>query len=136
VLHRRTGLPLLVVGKGSQSTTAEADVVTSVLMKEFQVPVRWNVPEGCDTIESADAARAILEKINVQSIVLITNISHMKRAEVAFKKVGFKVNPAPVNFYFYEKRRYAVVDFLPWCRALYRSNQMIKEQLGAIWNRL
>lgn len=136
VLHRRTGLPLLVVGKGPQSTTAEADVVTSVLTKEFQVPVRWNVPEGRDTIESADAARAILEKINVQSIVLVTNISHMKRASVAFKKAGFKVNPAPVNFYFYEKSRYAFVDFLPWCGALYRSNQMIKERLGAIWNRL
>ena len=136
VLHRRTGLPLLVVGKGSRSKTAEADVVTSVLTKEFLVPVRWNVPEGRDTIESADAVRTILEKINIQSIVLITNISHMKRAVVAFEKAGFKVNPAPVNFYFYAKDSYTFVDFLPWCGALYRNNLMIKERLGTIWNLL
>jgi len=126
---------ILEVVKGTQSLTAEADAMTSVLTKEFQVPVRWNVPKGRDTIESADAVKSVLEKIKIQSIVLVTNVSHMKRAAVAFKKAGFKVNPAPVNFNFYNKRRYAFIDFLPWCNALYRSNQMIKERLGKIWTK-
>ena len=135
MLHRRTGLPLLVVGRGPEaSDVAEANAVAAVLTDEFRVPVRWVVPEGRDTIESAAAAWTTLKNEDIFSIVLVTNYSHMGRARVAFQEAGFEVYPAPT--YYHGTRSQTLLHFLPWAYALAQSSHAINEWLGVVWTQL
>lgn len=131
-LHRRTGLPILVVGERIiPSRETEADVTARVLRDEFGIPVHWVVGEGRDTIESATASAGILLPAGIEEIALVTSATHMTRASIAFRKAGFTVLPAPTGGW--TERELGLRDFLPSAAGMSRSSHAIREWLGRIW---
>jgi uncharacterized SAM-binding protein YcdF (DUF218 family) len=82
-------------GMPGETTVSEA----SVLGQEAR---RLNVPpenillekKSQNTHDQAVEVKKIADPLRVKSVLLVTSFTHMKRALLAFEKVGFKVYPA------------------------------------------
>jgi uncharacterized SAM-binding protein YcdF (DUF218 family) len=85
-------------GMPGKATVSEA----SVLAQEAR---RLKVPAGDILLEKksnntrnqAVEVKRIADRLRMKSILLVTSFSHMKRALMAFEKVGFKVYPASAD---------------------------------------
>jgi uncharacterized SAM-binding protein YcdF (DUF218 family) len=131
-LYRKHRLPILIVGERViPSRRTEADVGAELLKEEFQVPVRWIVEEGRDTIESAGAASRILLMVGIKNIALVTSPRHMPRAVAAFENVGFTVYPAPTTLR--PERTLSAADFIPSNRGFGLAKLAMNEWLGRLW---
>ncbi len=95
-LQRKTGLPVLVsggeVGKGAPPV---AVLMRESLTQDFQVPVRWTEDRSSDTWQNARDSAAILRSAGINSIYLVTNAWHERRALMAFAGTGLTVTAAP-----------------------------------------
>lgn len=134
-LHRRSMLPIMVVGERVvPSEETEAEVTARLIRDEFHIPVRWVAGLGRDTLESAVAARDILAPLKISKIALVTDTSHIGRARLAFEAVGFDVMAAPTGFK--PKRALGLRDFLPSAKGFSVSVRAINELLGRVWTHL
>ena len=101
------------------------------------VPSRAIVKETSDgtLYDSAVGIRQIAKQRDLgRAIILVTSALEMRRASLAFTDVGFKVIPAPTNFYAslpgekYE-RRVSARDFLPSAEALLLTTDVVEEYI-------
>lgn len=98
LLHKRTGLPLLVSGgTGRDEGLTEAELMADALAHEFGVPVRWREARSRDTFENARYCALLLEPLALRKIALVSHTWHMPRAAAAFRRSGFEVVPAPTG---------------------------------------
>ena len=134
-LHKKTGLPIMVVGgKPIPSALSEGEAMENLIEEEFHVPVRWVETQAKDTEDSAFSSFKMLNRDGIANILLVTDASHMRRAELAYSKVGFKVIPAPINFIGVEK--ISVRSFLPSAGALSSSTLALNEWFGIAWGKI
>ncbi|TPG61093.1 YdcF family protein [Roseomonas nepalensis] len=98
VLHRATGLPLLVTG-GPNSPGAEplGTVMARSLGTDFGTPARWVEPAARDTRDNAVLSAALLRPEGIGTVLLVTHAWHMARAVEAFRRAGLVPLPAPVR---------------------------------------
>jgi uncharacterized SAM-binding protein YcdF (DUF218 family) len=130
-LHKRTSLPIAVVGgKLPGRSRSEASTVVEVLRDDFHLEAKWREDSAENTWQSADKIAPILAGEGVKKIVLVTYLSHMPRAELAFRRKGFEVLPAPTGFS--APAPLNVYSFLPDSAALDSSAWAIKEWLGRL----
>ena len=67
VMHRLTGLPILVTGgAGPRERTSPAVLMRDALETEFGVPVRWVETDSRNTFENAVNSAALLKAIGFQ----------------------------------------------------------------------
>lgn len=99
ILHKKTGLPLLISGGTPYSSMSEAAAAAAYLV-ELAVPKAKIITEETsrDTIENAAFTRRICEAKGYKNIILVTSAYHMPRSMYLFKKAGFtSVTPFPVG---------------------------------------
>ncbi len=96
-LHRQTGLPLLVTGKGGGDAyfPAESMTMEDILRKQHGLQPRWVEVEAVDTLENALFSACLLQPIGMRTIALVTDPVHMPRSRALFQSAGFDVLPAP-----------------------------------------
>ena len=133
VLHRRTGLPLLVTGglglAGDEHSVAR--LMKQVLENEFSVPVRWSEEHARNTLQNATFSMKLLAPAGVRTIVLVTHASHMARSKRIFERAGFQVLPAGTGF---RGRTWLTWrSFLPSLAGLYASSTFLHEAIGMLW---
>ncbi len=99
-IARQTGLPVLVTGGRVRPTDAVsiAELMQRALRDEFNTPARWLEEQSRDTRENAIDSARILHAQGVDTIVLVTHYSHMRRAMAMFEAQGLHVIPAPTGF--------------------------------------
>ena len=130
-LYRQTGLPILVSGgRGYDNRVAQADVMASILEREFQVPVAWREGNSLTTWENAAYSRDILRPFGVDRVLLVTQAFHMKRSVASLARVGLTVLPAPTYFLGNFDRALTVRDFFPGLSGFQLSNFALHEHLG------
>ena len=96
VLHRETGLPVLVTGGVLRPGTMPiAEILAQSLREEFSTPVRWVEPQAADTWGNAERSAAMLAKDGITSVYVVTHPWHMRRALIAFAHFGVIARPAP-----------------------------------------
>lgn len=98
VLHRQTGLPVLVSG----GVVDDLPVTVGALMAEsmagdFNVPVRWVEARSPTTWENAEYSAAMLKEAGIRRVFLVTHAWHMRRALLSFRRFGIDAVPAPVR---------------------------------------
>lgn len=131
-LHRRTGLPILVVGgRPRPSTLSEGEAARRLLEDEWGVPVRWLEGEARDTEESAFNSFKILNREGIGTILLVTHFYHMVRGEFIFMRAGFQVIPAAMGFK--TQAPFTAYDLLPSAGALSVSTWVLNEWFGLAW---
>lgn len=135
VLHRRTGLPILVSGGSPDgSSIDEAQTMRRLLEQEFGTAVRWSENRSANTLENARQAHHMLQREGIRRICLVTHAWHMPRARLAFEHAGFEVIAAPTAHA--TRYRITVMDLLPDPEALRDSALFFHEVIGTVWYRL
>ncbi|NNU43648.1 YdcF family protein [Ramlibacter montanisoli] len=96
-LHRQSGLPLLLTGKGTgdHPYAAESQKMVEILHQQYRITPRWVEAESFDTLENALYSRCILAGAAITRVALLTDPVHMPRARALFEAAGFHVVPAP-----------------------------------------
>lgn len=96
-LHAATGVPLLIVGKGTGDSgfEAESEKMEDILLRRFGIGPRWVETESLDTRENARFAWCLVSSMGVRRVALVTDPHHMPRARRQFERAGFDVIPAP-----------------------------------------
>lgn len=128
-LARETGLPVLVAGgRPAGFGASEAELMRTVLQREFGVTVRWAETTSRDTRENARRAAQILRPAGVRRIVLVVHGFDVPRAQAEYEAAGFEVTIAATRL-----ARVAdgqVTDFLPSAGALLTSYYAVYEMAG------
>jgi uncharacterized SAM-binding protein YcdF (DUF218 family) len=128
-LSRRTHLPILVT-----SDPRNAHTMAVSLTRDFQMPPRWIDAEAHDTYENARNSARMLHADHVNSILLVTSTTHMRRSVREFTATGLSVTAAPDQVLIrnaetpYEP--YPLFRYMPSAEAMLRSNRAVYELLG------
>jgi uncharacterized SAM-binding protein YcdF (DUF218 family) len=88
--------------------------------------------ESHTTYENAVRCRQLLEERHLHRIVLVTEATHMFRAERCFRKQGLEVTPSACN-YLATDFDWEVVTFVPRAGAAERMHEVLHEWLGTLW---
>ena len=130
-LQRQTHLPLLVSGGAPDGAgNSEATLMARSAKEDFGVAVRWIEDQASNTFQNASMSADILQKENIQNILLVTDAIHMPRAQAAFEHAGLKVEPAPSVFI--AGNGYDLSRFIPNAQSLKNSHYAIHEWLGLL----
>jgi len=133
-LQRATGLPVLLTGGGVYAgNEPEADLMQRALKDQFGIGARWLERDSRNTAENAQFSAALLRKNGIDSVVLVTHASHMRRAARSFERAGLHVVPAPTHYYSVPDARPAFLAWLPSATALRVSNATLYELTGLFW---
>lgn len=118
-LHKKTGLPIMVVGgKGSTSTVPESKVIQQHLTEYFNIPTVWLEINSRDTWENAKNAKKLFTEKQISSFYLVTSAWHMPRALSVFEKFGMQPTPAPTDFILVNGTIMSFSHWLPSARML------------------
>lgn len=100
-LARQSGLPLVFSGGSGWGakdiSVSEAEVAEAVLLNSFDMRLNYKESSSRDTQENAANSWALLSKQGITKIALVTHTTHMSRASLEFKGVGFEVVEAAVG---------------------------------------
>lgn len=134
-LAERTRLPILVSGGRLPSARRpEAEAMADALGRDFHRPVRWIEGTSLDTRENARLSVPMLNAAGIRHVLLVTDVSHMRRAQALFEAAGMPVTPAPTDYY--ANGPINVLSFLPSGTAMRRSAWATHEWVGLLWARL
>lgn len=133
-LKRRTFLPLYVSGgRPGGELRAEAELMQSVLQKDFGVEVNGVETESKTTYENALYTSTMLKKRGITRIFLVTTANHMPRSTQAFEHFGIEAIPAPTGFYGSGERLLRVNGLVASTWAYRTSVLAIHEMAGRMW---
>ncbi|NPB08408.1 MAG: YdcF family protein [Aquificae bacterium] len=132
LLHRETGLPLILSGGASLKAIPEAEVMKKLLLA-FGVSEEKIFADlmSRDTGENARFVSEICRRKNWKKIALVTSAFHMRRASELFRREGFQVIPYPTDFKF--EGRYNFYSVFPKYSVFYDSSIAIREYLAILF---
>lgn len=90
-LARTSQLPILISG-------VEAPAMASTLIQDFGLEARWQESLSEDTDQNARFTAEMLGKLGLKKIVLVTDVWHMGRSQMAFAHYGVHALAAPTDF--------------------------------------
>ena len=136
LLHKKTGLPIIITGGSPFTAYPEADAVARWL-EEAGVPRKalLTEPAARDTIESAANVKKLCDEKGYKKILLLTFAYHMPRSVFLFKKAGFTdLVPFPVARRAMPGAKRDLTDYLPGSSLEARA--ALNERLGLLVYRL
>ena len=135
LLHRASGLPILVTGgKPGGGTLAEGRIMQHVLQSEYGIAPRWIEDTALTTWDNARFSAALLKQAGVRRIALVSHAWHLRRAVPLFEAQGLSVIPAGIQFS--GTRVDSLLDLFPTPAGLRNSTFALHEWLGILWYKL
>ena len=139
-LYHAGKAPLIIASGGKvwprRQRQSEADAMR-VVLNAFGVPDDAIVTEdrSRNTRQNAMFTADLVASQGIRRVLLVTSALHMPRAEAAFKRAGFDVVPAAVDFI----RRFNspwILKVLPRAASLKGNSSLFMEHLGHLVYRL
>jgi uncharacterized SAM-binding protein YcdF (DUF218 family) len=131
-LQHKTQLPILITGGDiAYEPPPVADVMRDTMVQDFKTPVRWVENRSRDTWENARDSAAILRANGIDSIYLVTQPWHERRALLAFAGTGITVTAAPGPLHRPPQAR--AEDFVPQVSAWATTFFAMHEWIGCLW---
>ena len=132
VLHRQTGLPLLVSGgEVFVEYGREAVIMRDILVSFGVAPAQIILEDrSLNTTENARFTAPILRDRGWRRPLLVTSAFHMPRSVEEFQRAGVSVAPYPVGFYTSRRYHWTLLDVVPSGSALRGTSIALKEYLG------
>lgn len=132
LLHKRTGLPILVSGGVIRADAPPiAHAMARVLATEFDAPPRWIEDRSATTWENAAFAATALRDDGVRAAFVVTHAWHMRRSLLAFRRTGLSATAAPTHFT--GPARPDAGSFVPNAHAWSQARFALHEWLGLAW---
>ena len=132
IIHKQTGLPIILSGGAPMSALPEAEVMKSVLLSlGVDKGSIYTEAKSRDTEGNAKEVKSLCEKLRCKKVILVTSAYHMKRSVLSFEQAGLNVIPYPTDF----KRdlSYNLYSFMPKMGVLADSYKALREYLGLLW---
>ena len=132
LLHKRTGLPILVSGgvlRPGEPPIAHA--MARVLAGEFDAPPRWIEDRSATTWENAAFSAAVLGGERVRAVFVVTHGWHMRRSLLAFGRTGLAATAAPTHFT--GPASPDAGSFVPNAHAWSQARYAMHEWIGLAW---
>ena len=130
-LARETGLPVYVSGgKPSGGQLAEGTLMSELMAREFNEPVKWVDAAAETTREQALIVAQDLKAQQIGRIALVTDAVHMPRAQRAFELAGLAVISAPTGYT--AQRPFAPYQLIPGPTALRDSHVALREWVSQL----
>ncbi|MBW4053265.1 MAG: YdcF family protein [Proteobacteria bacterium] len=120
---RRTGLPILVTGRGMEAVTMQVS-----LARDFRVQTKWVDEAAEDTYDNAHDAARILQAVGITRVILVTSDTHLRRAAQEFEAAGLRIVPAPADVW--APREIGTMRYVPTATGLLRSYTAVYELVG------
>jgi uncharacterized SAM-binding protein YcdF (DUF218 family) len=136
VIHRLTGLPIIITGGRvypQQKKEPEATVAKRALM-EFGTDPSLIITETRSR-NTWENARYVKEMTGGPVIILVTSAFHMPRSVLSFEAYGIEAVPAPTDFRVDQTER-TFTDYLPSMGRLYNCSTALHEHIGLLYYRL
>lgn len=131
-LHKQTGLPILLTGGSVRGETlSEARLMAETLTSAFAIRPDWLEEKSRNTWENARFSWQLLQKQQIDHILLVTHAAHMQRAKAAFTRQGFTVTAAPLGFQ--SRTPLQALHFFPSASALEQLQYACHEWIGRLW---
>lgn len=131
-LHRLTGLPVLVTGgKPEEDFESLAYYMHEALTDDYGISPVWMEDASATTAENAENSAAILRRHGVESVFLVSQAFHLRRAAAVFANTGIHVVPAPARFT--EPVPLEPFHLLPDPKGLQMGYWAVHEYLGILW---
>ena len=132
LLHKRTGLPILVSGGVLRDGAPPiAHAMARVLATEFDAPPRWIEDRSATTWENAAFTAATLREDDIRTVFVVTHAWHMRRSLLAFRRTGLSAIAAPTHFT--GPARPDFVAFVPSAHAWSQARFALHEWIGLAW---
>lgn len=126
-----TGLPVLITGGGRATESADIEAQRmDDLLRQLGGQAHWLETRSRTTWENALYSAPLLKEAGIDTVVLITDAWHMRRAVRCFQAQGIRVIAAPTAF-----RNGAYTDaraFIPDSAALHDVGDALREWLGIL----
>lgn len=132
-LWHRVSLPVLVTGgpTGSHGAPTHAARMAGVLTADFAIPVVWQEAASLNTWQNAEFSARILKAKHIDSVYLVTNAWHMKRAMYCFHHFGIETIAAPVRLT--QPDYSSITDFAPSINGWVASYYAFHEWIGRLY---
>lgn len=131
-LHQQTNLPVLVTGGSVKGeAVSEAKLMAQTLTASLGVRPEWVEEKSRNTWENAHFSWQLLQKYQIDNILLVTHAAHMRRSQIAFSQQGFTVTPAPLGFK--SREPLGLLHFLPSAHAMSSLQRACHEVIGRLW---
>lgn len=134
-LARETNLPVIPSGGNPGAVgVPEATLGGDILRNEFGVTVGGIERRSNTTWENARYTAQLMQQLDIQRIILVTDAAHMPRSLYAFERNGIHPLPAPTNYQSLTLQEISPVErYLPSGHAVRESSYAIHEYLGYLW---
>ena len=138
-LARQTGLPLLASGgyeySQDKQEMPDAELMRRILQEEFGIANVLVETTSRNTWENAVQSARMLQSLGIDTILLVTNAAHMRRAVESFQRAGLKVIPAPTLFFPSKSEVADLTSWLPSVTSIGEIHYDMYELFGLIWYR-
>jgi len=136
LLHRQTGLPIIVTGGSVNSDgPPEAEVATKTLDSHFGLTPIAIETQSLNSRQHGQYLRPMLNKLNIDRIAVVTHAWHIPRSMLSFEQSQIHAFAAPVGF-ISKQRPLEAKDWLPNAAALLDVRSLLHEYLGLAWYEL
>lgn len=133
-LARLSNLQVIPTGGSVRSDgPSEARLAKGVLEKEFGISVAAIEENSRTTWENATMTAALLQRLEIGSVFLVTHAMHMPRSMAMFQRAGIDVIAAPTVFNHRNDPLNRFSDWLPGPIAMKNSYFALHELLGGAW---
>jgi len=123
-------LPLLVSGGGPQDSDDTEAALMAQMLGRMNLAPRWQEDRSRNTWENAVLSASLLRQDGIETVVLVTDAWHMRRAVPCFEAQGLTVVPAPTGF---RSGTYPDLRTLvPERTALFQTGDALREWLGVL----
>ncbi len=131
-LQRTLEIPIIISGERSRSKYCYVKKSNEKYLIELGVSQSKIIveTESRNTIENAKQVSMIIKKYGFNVPILVTSQYHLKRAILAFDKIGVQVIPYPAGEKFENKMCHTMSYFLP--KTFIHTAAAVKEYLGLI----
>ena len=137
LLHRQTGLPLVISGGDLGSLDQSlAEMAARDLQQRFGLQTLALERESGNTRQNAFLSAPLLQKNGISKVLLVTHAWHMPRALFSLNQAGVEAVAAPTYFISGRGDGHELSDWLPTPQALTDSYFCLHEYLGLWWYRL
>ena len=132
--YRRLHLPIAVSGgRVADWHVAVAQLMKSALEEYFGIPVAWSEEVSRTTYENALYTARLLQREQINTVVVIAQAADLPRAIWSFERVGMHAIPwpAPRSSLRLDQAQY----FVPQSRAFEESFHVLHEMIGSLFYR-
>ncbi|WP_418320623.1 YdcF family protein [Piscinibacter sakaiensis] len=135
-LARQTGAPVAFSGgRGWQQPTgdSEAAIAAAIAATEYQLPLRWVEDRSRDTRENARHSIELLRNDGVDTVLLVTDGWHMRRALRAFRASAgsdLRIVAAPMGLSYDPAE--GIYRWLPSASGFENFNAVLREVFGLL----